>query len=117
MRRYEIFDVGCWALLVLAPLAPRVGSGQSPPGASRESEVAAPARPLPVGKSRFAFDLDGVSLEVFTHKPARYRGERMIIVLHGVLRNADEYRDHASLCSWGRPTTNPIAIWTSAKRL
>src|SRR6266478_967307 len=34
-------------------------------------------------------------LEVFTYKPAAYRGGPLIIVIHGILRNADEYRDHA----------------------
>src|SRR5262245_66667215 len=34
-------------------------------------------------------------LEVFTYKPAGYRDGPLIIVFHGILRNADEYRDHA----------------------
>lgn len=35
------------------------------------------------------------AIECFTYKPAHWGGERMILVHHGVLRNADEYRDHA----------------------
>jgi glycerophosphoryl diester phosphodiesterase len=35
------------------------------------------------------------SLEVFTYKPAAYHDGPLIIVIHGILRNADEYRDHA----------------------
>jgi pimeloyl-ACP methyl ester carboxylesterase len=31
----------------------------------------------------------------FVYKPEHWKGERMILVHHGVLRNADEYRDHA----------------------
>lgn len=50
---------------------------------------------IPVGPSRIEVDLDGTVLEVFTYKPRDWRGERMIVVFHGVLRNAEEYRDHA----------------------
>jgi pimeloyl-ACP methyl ester carboxylesterase len=39
--------------------------------------------------------VEEVQLECFTYKPAEWEGERMILVCHGVLRNADEYRDHA----------------------
>jgi poly(3-hydroxybutyrate) depolymerase len=53
------------------------------------------AAAIPAGTGRLALDLGGVELEVFTYKPASYRGERMLIVCHGILRNADEYRDHA----------------------
>ena len=34
-------------------------------------------------------------IEVFTYKPAAYREGPLILVFHGVLRNADEYRDDA----------------------
>lgn len=34
-------------------------------------------------------------IECFLYKPEHWSGERMILVHHGVLRNADEYRDHA----------------------
>lgn len=50
---------------------------------------------LPVGSSVVKLDFDGLELEVFTYKPASYRGERMLFVMHGTLRNADEYRDDA----------------------
>jgi pimeloyl-ACP methyl ester carboxylesterase len=50
---------------------------------------------LPVGPSRVELDFDGLKLEVFTHKPAGWQGERLLLVFHGVNRNADEYRDHA----------------------
>ncbi|MBI3861903.1 MAG: hypothetical protein HY290_08395 [Planctomycetia bacterium] len=35
------------------------------------------------------------AVEVFTYKPAAYRDGPLILVFHGVLRNADQYRDHA----------------------
>jgi hypothetical protein len=47
------------------------------------------------GKGSLRADLGDIALDLFTYKPASYRGERMIMVLHGVLRNADEYRDDA----------------------
>lgn len=53
------------------------------------------ADPLPAGPSKVELDLEGVKLEVYTHKPADWDGQRMLMVFHGVNRNADEYRDHA----------------------
>ena len=50
---------------------------------------------VPMGAAELELDLEGTRLTVFTYKPASYRGERMLMVFHGVLRNADEYRDHA----------------------
>jgi dienelactone hydrolase len=38
---------------------------------------------------------DQTALDVFTYKPAAYRDGPLIIVIHGILRNADQYRDHA----------------------
>ncbi len=51
--------------------------------------------PVRAGVARYEFDLDGTVLETFTYKPANYTGTRMIFVIHGTLRNADEYRDHS----------------------
>jgi len=51
--------------------------------------------PIPRGSSRLELDIDGTKLEVFVHKPESYAGERLLVVMHGVNRNADEYRDHA----------------------
>lgn len=58
---------------------------------------AAPVRGVegfPAGKSSVELDL-GAKIECFTYKPEHWGGKRMILVHHGVLRNADEYRDHA----------------------
>jgi len=52
-------------------------------------------RPLPEGKSKTEVLVGTTKLEVETFKPAGWKGERLIVVLHGILRNADEYRDHA----------------------
>jgi poly(3-hydroxybutyrate) depolymerase len=59
------------------------------------SACVAPAPTLPVGKSVVTIDCDGTPIEVFTYKPEGWRGERMLFVMHGTLRNADEYRDDA----------------------
>jgi pimeloyl-ACP methyl ester carboxylesterase len=32
---------------------------------------------------------------VFLYKPESFKGERILVVMHGVNRNAEEYRDHA----------------------
>lgn len=50
---------------------------------------------LPVGQAKVTLNVKSTPLEVFTYKPANYRGERMIMVLHGTLRNAEEYRTNA----------------------
>jgi hypothetical protein len=50
---------------------------------------------LPNGSHQLMVDLDGQSLELFTYKPEAYREGPLILVFHGVLRNASEYRDHA----------------------
>jgi poly(3-hydroxybutyrate) depolymerase len=50
---------------------------------------------IPLGVSTQDLDLDGLMLKVHTYKPAAYVGERMLMVFHGTLRNATEYRDDA----------------------
>lgn len=67
----------------LACLAPLVA--QSP----------AAAGDVPPGKAELRVQAGPVELTVFTYRPAQWSGARMLFVMHGVLRNADEYRDHA----------------------
>jgi pimeloyl-ACP methyl ester carboxylesterase len=50
---------------------------------------------VPVGPSKLDLTIKGTPLEVFCYKPKSYRGERIIMVFHGTLRNAEEYRDHS----------------------
>lgn len=52
------------------------------------------AAPLPVGPAKVTVEA-GLPIEVFTYKPAGYTSGPLIIVFHGVNRNADEYRDFA----------------------
>ena len=50
---------------------------------------------VPEGKAELKVQAGPVELPVFTFRPPQWNGERMLFVMHGVLRNADEYRDHA----------------------
>ncbi|MBL8752394.1 MAG: hypothetical protein JNK15_03755 [Planctomycetes bacterium] len=50
---------------------------------------------VPEGKAESKMRAGPVELDVFTFRPKAWTGERMLFVLHGVNRNADEYRDHA----------------------
>jgi dienelactone hydrolase len=52
-----------------------------------------PQGPIAEGSSKIDLTVNGTSLEVFCYKPKSYRGERMVMVLHGTLRDADAYRD------------------------
>lgn len=60
------------------------------------AETSVPARPaaLPVGPGAVTLDVD-LPLQVFTYKPPTYRGGPLIVVFHGVGRNAEEYRNFA----------------------
>lgn len=51
--------------------------------------------PVPQGSFRLEVETCRGRLAVFTYKPAAYRDGPLIVVFHGVLRNAEEYRDHA----------------------
>lgn len=57
--------------------------------------AALPCSDIPTGKSERTLTLGETELRVFLHRPDGWKGERLLIVMHGVLRNADEYRDHA----------------------
>ncbi len=52
------------------------------------------AEPVPLGKGKVTVDV-GVPLEVFTYKPANYAGGPLVLVFHGVNRNAEDYRNFA----------------------
>lgn len=55
----------------------------------------APAEPFPIGKCRETVALGVKALEVFTYRPANFAKGPLLIVMHGVNRNADDYRDSA----------------------
>lgn len=52
------------------------------------------AEPIPAGAGKVTVDV-GVPLEVFTYKPANYAGGPLVLVFHGVNRNAEDYRNFA----------------------
>ncbi|MCU0714225.1 MAG: hypothetical protein MUC43_19380 [Pirellula sp.] len=53
------------------------------------------ASSIVVGKSSVTLELRGKTIPVFLYKPESFKGERILVVMHGVNRNAEEYRDHA----------------------
>ncbi len=54
-----------------------------------------PADPLPIGKSTVEVAFGEVQLKLFVYKPLEFHDGPMLMVFHGVLRNAEEYRDHS----------------------
>ncbi|MEO6595536.1 MAG: hypothetical protein ABIP94_12355 [Planctomycetota bacterium] len=64
------------------------------------AQAAPDSTDVPIGKATLQVALGSVErgrveLQVFTYRPEKWSGERLLFVLHGVLRNADEYRDDA----------------------
>lgn len=53
------------------------------------------AEPLPVGSGRIECPNDGEPITVFTYKPATYRNGPLLVICHGVGRNAEDYRNFA----------------------
>lgn len=51
--------------------------------------------PIPAGVAEQTADLQGVSIEVFTYRPAGCALSGVLMVFHGLDRNADAYRDYA----------------------
>jgi len=51
--------------------------------------------PIDAGPSMLTITIKGTPLQVYFYKPKTYTGDRMIMVFHGTLRNADEYRNDA----------------------
>jgi poly(3-hydroxybutyrate) depolymerase len=53
------------------------------------------AAPIPAGKGRWEWANQGEAITVFTYKPATYRDGPLLVVCHGVARNAEDYRNYA----------------------
>jgi pimeloyl-ACP methyl ester carboxylesterase len=53
------------------------------------------AEPLPVGSGRIECPNAGEPITVFTYKPATYRNGPLLVICHGVGRNAEDYRNFA----------------------
>jgi poly(3-hydroxybutyrate) depolymerase len=59
------------------------------PGGALQSE------PLPAGKSRFTVTTTPVPIEVFAYRPAHYVDGPLLVVMHGLNCNAEDYRNYA----------------------
>lgn len=75
-----------WTVLVSAVIWCCAGLGPAGLGA---------AEPIPEGSAKVVVTIRGLPLDVFTYRPEGTQPDRLIVVCHGVLRNAEEYRDHA----------------------
>lgn len=53
------------------------------------------AAPLPVGAAQVVMPNASEPLTIYTYKPANYRGGPLLVVFHGVQRNAEDYRNFA----------------------
>ena len=53
------------------------------------------AEPLPAGKSKVTMELNGKLLDVYIYRPESFRDGPLLVVMHGLNRNADGYRDNA----------------------
>jgi poly(3-hydroxybutyrate) depolymerase len=57
--------------------------------------VMLPAAPLPPGASSRDIPTTGGTITVFTYKPSLYQDGPLVLVFHGVNRNAEDYRNFA----------------------
>jgi hypothetical protein len=57
--------------------------------------AAPPLHPMPEGSGQETVDLDGIPLQVFTFRPAGCRISGLLVVFHGLDRNASDYRNDA----------------------
>lgn len=53
------------------------------------------AAPVPSGRGQVEINYAGAPVAVYTYKPAGYAGGPLLIVFHGVMRNADQYLEFA----------------------
>ncbi len=53
------------------------------------------AAPLPVGSGQIQLGSGADALTIYTYKPTNYQGGPLLVVFHGMLRNAEGYRDSA----------------------
>ena len=53
------------------------------------------ANPLPTGPGRFELPNGAEPITVFTYKPPAYKDGPLLVVCHGVGRNAEDYRNYA----------------------
>jgi hypothetical protein len=80
---------------ILAPVASLAAcTAPGVPQAMAGSQQAANGA-IPVGDGQQTADLDGVPLQIFTYKPSGCAMSAILLVFHGLDRNAGPYRDDA----------------------
>lgn len=83
-----------WTFRNLAvELVPR--STKSAPVLTKSAISISATGPIPAGKDRFTLGSRGKTMEVFTYRSAGYNNGPLLIVMHGMKRNAEVYRDNA----------------------
>jgi poly(3-hydroxybutyrate) depolymerase len=53
------------------------------------------AEPIPPGRAQIQLEFRGAPLTCFTYKPASYKDGALLVVFHGIVRNAEDYRNFA----------------------
>lgn len=56
--------------------------------------AAAPLQAEPIGTGRQTVDVNGTRMVVFTYRPAECSDPSLLMVFHGIARNAQSYRDY-----------------------
>ncbi|MBZ0150908.1 MAG: hypothetical protein K8J09_05195 [Planctomycetes bacterium] len=82
---------------LLSPLLllPALAQDAAPTAPPLPTAATDPTADVPAGKGERVVQAGPVLLTVYTFRPEAWSGERLLIVMHGTLRNADEYRDDA----------------------
>jgi poly(3-hydroxybutyrate) depolymerase len=75
--------------------APGTTAGASERAADSASAAARSPTALPIGSSDYTFANGAEPIRVFAYRPATYRDGPLIVVFHGVARNAEDYRNFA----------------------
>ncbi len=79
-----------------APETGRADAGAEAPSAASDGGAAADAsQVIPYGSAASRAELDGMTLPVWTYRPANCAPRMLMLVFHGVSRNPADYRDHA----------------------
>ena len=99
MRRFVAFA----SFVAIAAVVAVRSVAQSPPKPDANGGAGVPA-----GKAELQVKAGPVELTVYTYRPVKWSGERLLIVMHGVLRNADEY---PALCDVVGVTICNFNLW------
>jgi poly(3-hydroxybutyrate) depolymerase len=78
-----------WLALAVVPVLLAAGAGGPADDANR------PDRAIPTGSAKQEVDVGNARLEVFTYKPRDYKKGPLLVVIHGLTRNAESYRNSA----------------------